>query len=1484
MTRCHRLVLKRKPKKATEKASEINQELSSLQFSEQEAKIRRGTETFVPELKAHLETLQAERQRLAQLRLASAEQAARDAMADLQRAARRFIVEHDLAAMALQRVARGRLGRHIARIRRDEKALEARIDAAWVQVRDRSSGEVWYYNSATNESRWSPPEAMRGVVPRRAEQVNLPPISVPSAAPVAASPEPRTSNVRRPGEALYEEEENESMCHPSDCCKDDLGSRRGTLTLPDGSLSKVRLREAVQETLRTQPFDSVSTLVAARCKSATFLRYANSLEDDQIEPVMYSESSRQYMAAIPILSSSAPRKSQLLVQHPKAKRTPNLALRDLPHPGSEISSKGEEGVYQPEENGQGTAWSRRICFTCWSSGHKTCRLQQDKYEESAAHEAGSSSILMCQNWDLSVLELRYRNEAIQEKFQKTAKSLRYDKERKGFVPTVEQKHPIYREVMYFIRCCNFTKRRKWHQYAYVMSLIDEVRAGKVRGRNSDAATKMLVFKNTMQNRAIVRHYTKTARGNFPVAPKTGDTLAEKRGLEVTLERKSDQNSPFFRVHVQPAPYPVALFMPRPYALSVPRTVTMPEPPVGEVTPPAPLDGMQLLRRTKYPPPQTVRFATFARKPRPPRNLAVGGLPAELTAHQLVQAVVPPQFGNFTVMERVWIAPEMSREDVTASWYDNFKSGPINQTFVWRPLQHVLNTRISPTIAIAVDAASDRHYFGENRPEQTGEHGDVGFRTAENAAGFELIVLSKISSRIFQPDADVASPNMPSATPSATTSVDSTYPFCEPSTRNNSTLDFYSLCLNEHSTANIAQVFTVLGFQEAGAFMLKSDASRPLGAFITSIYRSWSFQQRQRFEEFETDDGIPYYYDRRTGETCWERPLADCEQLSVLRGGVRIDSNGEDRSVNNRYCKAEVRKFATKHRETDDESLARKRTVASFVASSRENGSLPPPVVAGTDFGPTMDETQQTVGHNTAIHVRSRTEAVGELHRAAPLDKPRRDAPLDVPRHADPVAAPGRAVSSDAPRSAEPTRYSNESTTTTTTASKEEGKYEQTPISLNPASSREEAEQYTETISTMAASLASSVTAALLPALSGAQPIDLLKLGLGLGIGLGVNKHLPMRQAVRAEDRQPTSQLEVAKAARDRALELGIPIGVPDPTIESPEWEALDHAEEEAQRREAQEGELTSADSFKGIERAPVTLSPTPDEASATAEIRTTQTVPNVLAYPERAYRTHPVAGDGASFKPPRVNDGPGSLLRRVAEPLPENFFGAIHATRVGPAKCDYLPWIPNLPTAKAIGRIKPRSAAEDWAVIGFDPWSAGKEPLSTEFVASLHAKADAGLFDKATDHTSATEGSFIDIVDRHGLAIQQAEAAEASKLAEDFEFLASCTRHSKYREIEDAMNQPDWCLPIDYQDANGNSLLSIAVQNGNKRIAKLCLRRGANINLSNNSGHTVLHYAYAYGFTDLAEYLKSKGADDTILSADGLTCYEGLSLAELDVV
>ena len=285
----------------------------------------------------------------------------------------------------------------------------------------------------------------------------------------------------------------------------------------------------------------------------------------------------------------------------------------------------------------------------------------------------------------------------------------------------------------------------------------------------------------------------------------------------------------------------------------------------------------------------------------------------------------------------------------------------------------------------------------------------------------------------------------------------------------------------------------------------------------------------------------------------------------------------------------------------------------------------------------------------------------------------------------------------------------------------------------------------------------------------------------------------------------------------------------------------------------------------------------------------------VVVYPDqhlerealaRGFSTHDVAGLGTSF----VNDGVGegqkyisseihkdTLLRRAAEPLPEGFFQAIHATHVGTAQVDYLPWIPNLPQARPIGRIKPRPAAEDWLAVGFDPWSAGKDPLSIEFIGSLAAKAEQVL----EQAPQKIEESFIDVTDRQGMAAQEAEAAQQNKLSDDFEQVASWARHSSYRDIENAMNQPDWMLPIDYQDELGNTLLYCRAKWQQAHRQALLAERSERQPAEQHGANGVALRA-RYGFEDLAEYLKSKGADDRPKNADGLTCYEGLSMEEIE--
>jgi ankyrin repeat protein len=92
--------------------------------------------------------------------------------------------------------------------------------------------------------------------------------------------------------------------------------------------------------------------------------------------------------------------------------------------------------------------------------------------------------------------------------------------------------------------------------------------------------------------------------------------------------------------------------------------------------------------------------------------------------------------------------------------------------------------------------------------------------------------------------------------------------------------------------------------------------------------------------------------------------------------------------------------------------------------------------------------------------------------------------------------------------------------------------------------------------------------------------------------------------------------------------------------------------------------------------------------------------------------------------------------------------------------------------------------------------------------------------------------------------------------------------------MEDALAME---ISINTADDFGNTLLILAAQQGSKRMCKFLLRRGAKINLQSTVGNTPLHYCYAYHNIPLGDYLKLKGADDSIVNVDGLTAYEGLS-------
>lgn len=254
-----------------------------------------------------------------------------------------------------------------------------------------------------------------------------------------------------------------------------------------------------------------------------------------------------------------------------------------------------------------------------------------------------------------------------------------------------------------------------------------------------------------------------------------------------------------------------------------------------------------------------------------------------------------------------------------------------------------------------------------------------------------------------------------------------------------------------------------------------------------------------------------------------------------------------------------------------------------------------------------------------------------------------------------------------------------------------------------------------------------------------------------------------------------------------------------------------------------------------------------------------------------AFKTHKPYDTGETiikYDQTNVEQEEGALqgLSRHVSP---RFLEAIKSTRVGKQYVDYIPSSPNLPQCNPVGRVKPRSAGKDWMAIGFDPWSAGKELLSVEFVPFLVVSEESN-----TNIIPA-------VAPKDAVSYLVRETKESNSENKKFKQLSSSIRHGNYHEFELTLEEFGDTFPIDATDDVGNTLLMVSCQNGNKRMVKLCLRKGSDVNKQNTNGHTSLHYAFGYGFADLGAYLISKGADDTIANAEGLTCYEGLRMEDI---
>lgn len=954
--------------------------------------------------------------------------------------------------------------------------------------------------------------------------------------------------------------------------------------------------------------------------------------------------------------------------------------------------------------------SSAVCFNCWSSSNgRFCEIHRDPNENRKVK--ASESALMCANWDLDQLRRKYRAEEIQEVFMKHNASLRYDKKLKQYVTVVECKHPIYRTVDALVTSWNKTMRRKLRTRAWFRSFMEQLRAGGVPKADSKTPG-LLKLKNTIQNNRWCSKYSDSVREFHPQAPVTLKNLSGQ-AVPIPDVIMVHPAQPQLRNWVLKTEYtkPIELYKPRQYELPPRRCVPMPSPsflediplPVPnvyidcghiaswlerlcarissaalnkamlQISACSPPPGFNAARRTKHVTPLTVMFATFGRKPTQ-GNVAVGGLSAELLIHMLVTTYVPAQFGNFIVFERRAIAPAVSKDhDAHFECLAILVTDPL---YVFRSLEHALNVRRPPCIVLATRAfpseteiqAHESKQFPVNRPEQTGEELANGFRTFWLVDAFQ--VPDDVESVLVTPNSDILSPNSTSMNTTVTTKVDRFYPFCIPTTKENTPIEFIHLLWIGQSSRNQPQVFTTLGAQQPGDFMKNSDPNGTLGVCTSVIYRSWAFMQSSPYEEFITNDGVAYWYDKQSGETYWTRPIPPSETYRGKDGdidGVVADGEGEVATLGvgagttaehgaaeGTYPQQIVRKYMTKSMEAPDD---RERRVRQVAASAKK--------------------------HDIVIELSSGDERSAPAVSAANRKELKR---IEVPqlaiRRSDgkpKKSSEGSAGAGGESRASSPVKQQQSGGSSTNEAHGARS----VPSSNSMAGGHAALDVSTK-------QLIDSITRALgQGGNGGAAGVDMLQLGIGLGMGLGLRAQQQHPQSILASSRSDRSRgqqsTRVGLSNNNNSSSGGVDLGQHD---EGDEAEDNDDDMFTFRSDDSSDsgGSISSRSTISNATTVDISLPP--DEQELQGDPAETARIPRPAGYMEKkpGFQTHPPPGEGKSWvrKPvdasaesqTAVNGFGGAVHQRVAC-LPKDFVEVVTSTKTCAMQANYLPVIKN---------------------------------------------------------------------------------------------------------------------------------------------------------------------------------------------------------------
>jgi hypothetical protein len=1623
----------------------------AVAFNDEKARVAKRDDTFVPTpgINQAIEHVKAERERLHQL-----EQTARMAYIEqiqLEKDRSAF-GEKDGAALKLQSLARGNIGRQkfaLTRKLSDVGMLDRSegIKSDWIEVRDRESGDMWFYNRASGISQWDRPVEMLQSLASPSSTKTLPSLQTATAAasgktknkkaqfspgaglPAIDSAMDTTADFGRdngdfedaygedsPDPVAVHRQEEQAMRRAEQEIHSELGLDKLTpfdsLFSPDGAF-KPKLRNTIQDALVQTRFDNVSTVLQDK-------RWA----EDEVGPYEHPPApglgvtEKKDLTRIPMVAQPKPnavgikkkKKEVFRVSNDGSKNSPTKTVKDMTmghagHPGFEGSVSGKRD---------------NMCFGCWSCGDsKSCNIHAGDMPIKK-----TETMVLCRNWSLDVMRRRYRSEEMQEVFLKRAQSLKFDNKRKKFNMVVEDRHQIYRSVKSYVNLFNFRSVIVKKAQRWIKSILDEVRGGRVdvsRRPKVAETTRIMRLKRSMLQGRVVSRYSTGVRPFQPIGPTTGYSHSERVGEIQFLFTKYDPSTKadVELINVFPHPCPVKLYTARKRFLPAPRQIPLPkaaynrsetssifptnstipddspaawyeqmchslikssyEQAMDQVKMITPPEGLELIRKTKYCDPSSIKLATLGRKP-VAGMVEVRGLPMEILGMQIISTYVPAQYGGFMVMDKAAVSPGVSPEDNIT--FHSIEMGPMSTEYVHRGLEHALTQRRAPCAAISSKVLpGDKHFLGTNNSAQTGEQEHHGFRTT--IWGRYLTTNMEVIAHAFTPGAEIVALNLPGANVAVTTHADLNYPFCEPASKDNTTLDFYFLLLEGTVSASLAQVFTALTVQEPGPFMKDGNPDAPLGHLVVAVYRSWAFKQKDTIEHFKTDDGVDYWYHRRTGQTFWEYPKCDEEKEMIREGGTLVDREHHEEPMTvsrgkegqkPRYDQGKFRNLMLEKHEEDNDAIKRrgialasakvrgdklrqKKTEEEVKAmQDRQNGDIDDDndsgggdvassVVGGglsrsqVDALPDASATADRVGtedsassrdSNVGTHFsgesslrndggkRKDLRAPGERSMES-LDKSKAgdNTAFDDFEFVNPLEEEGKVVKKEVPQ--EVTQN----------------------LKDHPLLANMEMDQVMD-MSKHIGTMMSNIS------LEHAETPDLIGLGLQMGMSLIGNGMLSPEEMARKKRREAIARGEISEHEAASKGDGFFPTlaeadfdtdGNVDPSLVldrakdnrkhpidaparggtgafNPNPTELDHVAEDidAHRMDKMVDKKLTALEEALATKIVTKVSLPPDEQTEkifciekpkNAEEGVKGKFP-LLVYPHLSTETLGGAPDEVTLHGPAgkgdtwvgLEDGqedegvPGAPpgVRKAVVPLPAGFFNNIAARRICSSDVDYLPQVPNLPQCRNVGRVKPRNISLDWLAIGFDPWSAGKSPLNVEFVGNLSSKAESLFPEKAPIdahielealHDQSSKDVYLTVEDTQGILEQKESVNKTAMIEKDFQTVSSLCRHGKYADVEELMNGSDWNVPIDYQDGAGNALIHIAAQNGSKRLVKMCIRRGCNVDIQNLMGQTGLHFAFGYGYDDLGNYMVSKGANDAIMNGDKLTCYEGLGAAEL---